>query len=814
MESGPIDPKARPRPSSLRPGVVVGGKFVLIRQIGQGAVGAIFEAEDTWIGRRVALKVLHPHVARHPDVMWRFRREARAAASIDHPNIVGVLEVGQRRDGTYYIVQELLDGISLRRHLEEHGRLSVTETLDTLVPIMGALVAAHRKDIIHRDIKPENILLSRGPAGEISPMLIDFGIARMHGREGELDTQVGVLLGTPSYMSPEQAEGAPVDAGTDVWAVGAVMYELLSGERPFRAPSASLVVQKIRGERPPHVAGLVPGIPPAVADIVHQALERDPERRFPSMQAFLREALDHASTLDPGFAARHARSIPRYMGAGAPGPARGELDSDSSEVSVDEERKPPIARMFPSVHPVVRPDLEWHEDQPPAPVRGLDAYAEQALSVNALDDAIALAEQALITSGVTSGTADGVADGGVIGGGATDDGATDPGGGDLLGRMRLVQAIAYRWLGHFAEAERCAREALARLARGSAGWYTAFGHLAMAVGYLGKTDALAEIGDALAGMASGSRAKGAHARAICQVVVFLLRAGLVPLAERLFAAARAMIGELPYGEPGVRAWLDQASAEFALHAGDPTTFLRLVESAVEGFAEAGDARNASLQRANIGNAYMQLGAYARAERVLRQAVAVAQPMKLSFLAPVKANLGHALLRLGYVEEALAVETEAVQRCVEQGYRRFEGASRVYLAEILRARGDLDDAAVEAQRAASASTGTPAIRAHALAVHADILLDGGREAEALPLAREAMRVLASLEGVEEGEALIRLVLIRALAATGDEPAARGRIVEAQARLRVRAERISDPRYQKSFLQNVPENAATMALSPEV
>jgi tetratricopeptide (TPR) repeat protein len=464
--------------------------------------------------------------------------------------------------------------------------------------------------------------------------------------------------------------------------------------------------------------------------------------------------------------------------------------------------------MLPSVHPVVRPDLEWHEDQPPAPVRGLDAYAEQALSVNALDDAIALAEQAIVTS---ASAGHGVTDLDTTDPGVPDPGFTEPGDGDLVGRMRLVQAIAYRWLGHFAEAERCARDALAGLARGSAGWYTAFGHLAMAVGYLGKSDVLVEIGEALAGTESGGRAKGAHARAICQVAVFLIRAGVVPLAERLFAAAQAMAGALSYGEPGVRAWLDQASAEFALHAGDPTTFLRLVESAVEGFAEAGDARNASLQRANIGNAYMQLGAFARAERVLRQAVAVAQPMKLSFLAPVKANLGHALLRLGYVEEALAVETDAVQRCVEQGYRRFEGASRVYLAEILRARGDLDDAAGEAQRAAGASSGAPAIRAHALAVHADILLDARREAEALPLAVEAMRVLLSLEGVEEGEALIRLVHIRALAATGDERAAKERLVEAQARLRVRAERISDPRYRKSFLENVPENAATMALA---
>ncbi len=396
MESGPIDPKAQSRIAPLRPGVVVGGKFVLIRQIGQGAVGAIFEAEDTWIGRRVALKVLHPHVARHPDVMWRFRREARAAASIEHPNIVSVLEVGQRRDTTYYIVQELLEGISLRRHLEERGRLSVEEALEVLVPIMGALVAAHRKDIIHRDIKPENILLARSPAGDTVPKLIDFGIARMSGQKGELDTEVGVLLGTPSYMSPEQAEGAPVDHGADIWAVGAVLYELLSGTRPFMAASAALVVEKIRSESPPPITTLVPGLPGEIAEVVHQALERDPDRRFPSMASFLRAVLDYAGAVDPGFAARHARSIPRYVGAGLLGQARGELDSEGS---VDEEWKPMSPRIFPSVRPVIRPDLEWHEDLPPAPVRGLDAYAETALSVNALDDAIALAQQAIAMGG-------------------------------------------------------------------------------------------------------------------------------------------------------------------------------------------------------------------------------------------------------------------------------------------------------------------------------------------------------------------------------------------------------------------------------
>jgi serine/threonine protein kinase/tetratricopeptide (TPR) repeat protein len=797
MDSGPIDPVAKRRGPSLRPGVVVGGKFVLLRQIGQGAAGAIFEAEDTWIGRRVALKALHAHVARHPEVMWRFRREARAAASIEHPNIVGVLEVGQRRDGTYYIVQELLDGISLRRHLEERGQLPVPEALEILVPIMGALVASHRKDIIHRDIKPENIILSRTAAGEMIPKLIDFGIARMQTQGGELDTEVGILLGTPSYMSPEQAEGEPVGAGTDVWAVGAVLYELLSGLRPFRGVSAAHIVDKIKTERPARITGLLPSVPPEVADFVHRALEREPARRFPSMQAFLTAVLDYAGTIDDEFLARHARSIPKGVAPAAPERARDEMDSD---YSVDEDIKPQVARMFPSVRPVVRPDLEWHEDLPLAPVRGLDWHAEQALSVNALDDAIALAEQAIVTARRSAPSAE-----------ATPLPIPRP-LDDLLGRMRLVQAIAYRWLGHFAEAERCANDARAQLARGGPGWYTACGHLAMAVGYLGKNDVLATLAADLTAEEpeAGGRAASAHVRALCQVVVSLIRAGLIPLAERLFAAAQQATERLAYGEPGVSAWVDLASAEFSLHAGDPTTFLRRVESSVEGFAEAGDARNAALQRANIGNAYLQLGAFSRAERVLRQAVTVAEPMKLSFTAPVRANLGFALARLGHFAEALEIETDAVQRCVGQGYRRFEAAARIYLAEILSLSGSLAEAQAQAQQAEAASPGSPAIRAHALATLAGILLRRGEAAEAVVKAREGMEILESLEGVEEGEALIRLVYILALQATGNAWEARVRTAEAQRRLRVRSERILDPKWKRSFLQNVPENAATMAL----
>jgi tetratricopeptide (TPR) repeat protein len=274
-----------------------------------------------------------------------------------------------------------------------------------------------------------------------------------------------------------------------------------------------------------------------------------------------------------------------------------------------------------------------------------------------------------------------------------------------------------------------------------------------------------------------------------------------------------MSAELPYGEPAVRAWVDQARAEFALHEGDPTGYLRLVESAVEGFAEAGDTRNASLQRANIGNAYMQLGAFSRAAHVLRQAIAVAEPMTLSFLAPAKANLGYTLARLGQLEEGLAVETEAADRCLTQGYHRFEAASRIYLAEIHALRGDLAAAEAEARRAEAASSGAPSIRAHALATHANILLAHGDPQRALERATEAMRILESIGGVEEGEALIRLVHVKALEATGNAAEARHHAAEAQARLRVRAARIVDLRHRRTFLQEVPENAATMALAPE-
>src|SRR4051812_27814364 len=165
-----------------RVGQTIGDKYQVLRLLGVGGMGAVYEAENTWIKRRVALKVLFQNLAADPEVARRFMQEAQSATQINHPNIVYVLDMGRdARDGAFYIVQEFLDGADLRARLEKDKRLSIADALMTLAPIMSALGAAHDRGIIHRDIKPENIFLSLGPSGEMVPKLIDFGVSKVLG---------------------------------------------------------------------------------------------------------------------------------------------------------------------------------------------------------------------------------------------------------------------------------------------------------------------------------------------------------------------------------------------------------------------------------------------------------------------------------------------------------------------------------------------------------------------------------------------------------------------------------------------------------
>ena len=771
--------------TALRPGTVVGGKFVLLRRLGEGGVGVVFEAEDTWIGRRVAIKVLHPHLAARSDVLARFRREARAAATIHHPNIVAVFEVGQRHDGSFFIVQELIDGDTLREHMDKQGRLLPAAALEILVPIMGALASAHRAGIVHRDIKPENILLTRSAEGDIIPKLIDFGVAKM-AATGDHQTLSGTLVGTPAYMSPEQAGGLlEADARTDVWAIGAVLFELLSGACPYQGPTGPHILARILSEPVPSLAERAPDVSLDIVNIVQRALERDAGARYPTMSAFLEALLELAKKPDPTLATRHARSIPPE-----PEPTETHPLGEADTIPPSDHLTPPeVRRSVPEwARPMAQPELGWYEDRPsprsPKNIAWYAAAAGEALRINALDEAIDHAERAITTCRAT---------------------------GEALGQMRLIQAIALRWLGHYADSERCALEASATLPQGSNGWYAALGHLAIVGGSLGKNDQFPSMIAELSRIESRGAVSSSHVVTACRLAISLVRAGLTERAASVLASARARAEPDTHEEPVVRAWLDVADSELALHAGDPTTYLTRLESAVVGFAETGDARNACLQRANIGNAYMQLGAYARAKAVLREALSVGEPMKLSFIAPVRANLGFALARLGDLDQALEIETAALAQCVSESYRRFELASHMYLAVIYGLRGEHAHADAHIRAALDASASTPPIRAYALAIFADIQMASGAPHEAYSAASEAMAILEALEGVEEGEALIRLAHARALEAMGYTEEAQIRIAEARSRLMERADRITDTRLRRSFLDHIPENARTLAMA---
>ena len=267
----------------------IGGKYRVLRLLGEGGMGAVYEAENTWTRRRVALKVMSGGTHEDAEFARRFMQEAQTAARLRHPNIVDVLDMGQdEASGEIFIVQELLVGRDLGRHLSDVGMLTPGEAIGLLTPVMEALVATHAIGVVHRDLKPDNIFLAETPRGVV-PTLIDFGIAKVVSDDGSMHrTRTGMLMGTPYYMSPEQARGdSTLDARSDVWSIGVVLYELLSGTRPFQAANANSVIAKIIYEPPQPVAVAAPHLPRELTEVVMRAVHPDVEQRYPTMQAFL-----------------------------------------------------------------------------------------------------------------------------------------------------------------------------------------------------------------------------------------------------------------------------------------------------------------------------------------------------------------------------------------------------------------------------------------------------------------------------------------------------------------------------------------------
>jgi serine/threonine protein kinase len=268
-------------------GTVINGRYRVMELIGEGGMGKVYLAEHVEIGKRVALKVLHPSYSRMPDLVERFRREARAASKIGHPNIVDVTDSGSTADGSVYFVMEYLEGIELGSVIEREGALDVARSLRITGQICRALAAAHREGIIHRDLKPENIfLITRDGAADVVKVL-DFGIAKTTEAEAARErrlTSPGMAMGTPEYMSPEQAAGRPADARCDVYAVGAIMYEMVTGIPPYTGDNfMEILTKKATIDPPPPI--LVRGeLPAQVSDLVMSAMARSPSDRPQTME--------------------------------------------------------------------------------------------------------------------------------------------------------------------------------------------------------------------------------------------------------------------------------------------------------------------------------------------------------------------------------------------------------------------------------------------------------------------------------------------------------------------------------------------------
>lgn len=285
---------------TARVGKTVAEKYKLLRLLGAGGMGAVYEAENSWTQKRVALKLMLSDVAKNPDLSARFLREARAASRIEHPNVVQVLDMGQDTDGALFIVQEFLKGHDLRRLLDERQSLPPKEAVELIVPVMSALVAAHRHKIVHRDVKPENVFLVKS-AGTMVPKVIDFGIAKMDEWPTGSLTKSGAAIGTPWYFSPEAARGERVDAQSDVWAVGIMLYEMLAGRCPWKTDTTyNALLFEIASAEIPRLDTISPKVPKALADVVHGALERDRTARYRTMGQFLSALLD-CPLEDPGW---------------------------------------------------------------------------------------------------------------------------------------------------------------------------------------------------------------------------------------------------------------------------------------------------------------------------------------------------------------------------------------------------------------------------------------------------------------------------------------------------------------------------------
>jgi serine/threonine protein kinase len=264
-------------------GSIIGGRFRITRLLGEGGMGAVYEAAHETLPRKFAIKILRPELAHQDNFIERFRREAIASARVEHPNVIYITDFGKTDDGSVYLVMEYLEGIGLDELIGRHTRLPVHRTLPILIQIADALDYAHRMNVIHRDLKPENILLTEMRGHKDVVKILDFGIAKL--QEPEFQnvalTMKGQVFGTAEYMSPEQATGEPLDGRSDLYAVGCLAYEMLTGDPPFIGPPIEVLRAHVRqAPLPPSTKLRGSQIPPALDALVLRCLAKETAGRY------------------------------------------------------------------------------------------------------------------------------------------------------------------------------------------------------------------------------------------------------------------------------------------------------------------------------------------------------------------------------------------------------------------------------------------------------------------------------------------------------------------------------------------------------